>query len=362
MAVGPLKASEMEAISRGWRSNPKRARAALLKHLDRGGLLDPDDWALLFCTYLKWKGDGPVGLDAKIDARRDALVDQMLETVRGPKSKKFLALLGNLTSSKRTSFVVLSDLARLLMALERLREACEVFEIYRNGMGGMSVPVLAQYLHAAEALGEPDVTVRAVKAFDDEKRAGDQNLKPLEREYQKLRTKAGGRGVRPVKPKTPEALTLELVKALSGNRKGMKSKALKPGKLAKLRAPDGGALPPSLRVWLGFDAKTVPLFAKNGRWDSIELGDWLRRHLEDLGLDEELMDPRLVDLPKPLTLSTQVIELEGSANQEHLFAFTKRDKHGECPVYGFQVNELWVKYPTFADFLQATVPMQSSRR
>lgn len=319
---------EREVMRLWYLKNPIEVRRLLQGHLDAGGSLDPDDWAMLLDTYRR----------AGSDRRQDAVLAAAVDLVLGPRGARFVGGLGSVKTSRRASFAVLSSLAALLVKHKRLAEACDVFQAYRDAADEMDPAVLKSYLATAARVKDPERVERAIAAFEKERRGGE-DVRALAGQVKKLRRLIDQRPPRDPTPVDKVAGVIAALRAAGGKRKGFDGKTHqrpKPMTGAALRAPDGKPLPPSLKAWLSYDASWLPLFARPRTWKTAALRD--------------LIDSS-VDIPRGLAGAAPVIELPPSASQRHFYAFAARSKDGECAVYGQEKNELWTKYPTFADFL-----------
>jgi hypothetical protein len=139
-------------------------------------------------------------------------------------------------------------------------------------------------------------------------------------------------------------------------------KPLAPDRLAPLLGPGDGEppLPDELRTWLAFDASWLPLLDEDGEWLEISprgfAEDQVAEVAEEIagaGIDDwdpdDAVDQIVSSLGDDELADAPAIRLPGSASQEHLLVL----HHDKLFVLGYEKEELWVKYPTFAAFLAA---------
>jgi hypothetical protein len=106
-------------------------------------------------------------------------------------------------------------------------------------------------------------------------------------------------------------------------------------------------LPPALRTWLSFDADWLGLLTPAGRWRATTFGAYVRGQVEEaMGESDEEAAAGILS-GQPLGRSARVLQLPSSASQDHLLVLAREDG----PVWGWEKEELWEKYPSFADFL-----------
>jgi hypothetical protein len=344
--VAARKLSDSE-IARLRDKNPEGSgaiavRKTLLAHRAKGGALDPNDVAMLLATYLRWDKRGWPGAlrDKKHDPTHVAIVDELLAEIRGPGGKKFIGGLGSLTSKRRASLGILSQLAVNLVALGRLADAMEMFEVYRAAQRGMTVIHAVLYVRAAVRFGSRDALAKALKAFEKEAEEGFAFAKEMAKHRAALkRMKGTSKPAAPMSPIQTVIDALGRTNTATGydGTKYRSPKPLAPALRSKLALPGGEPVPPSLSTWLGFDASWFPLFDKSRKWNAVPLSK---------------LEPAANPLPRGVKPTTLVIELPESASQRHALVVSgKPDMHGELPVLGYEKEEYWIKYPSWAAFI-----------
>jgi hypothetical protein len=140
---------------------------------------------------------------------------------------------------------------------------------------------------------------------------------------------------------SPQTLVAQVISYLQDHpeKLGQEPAPLAPQILQNLTFPDGKALPPSLQLWLSFDAKGVPFFS----------GDqFVPTFLSESG------GPAFDTLQR-LLLPDRIYDLRPSGGDSMWFLYTgKPDEDGEYPVFVLDVDDQYLVElgaPNFAVWL-----------
>lgn len=320
-------------------------RKKLYQHHAASGPMDASHYEQLFKTYLETniRREAVGLLDKKLDPNLLALVDECLAIIRGPKGKKFLSGTGKTGWSR---LAVLAALGTLTFYLGRHADACELFAHAAKTVG-LTGHEAVLYMRAAVKTKDKNTLELALKVFEKVKAQVPKHKREYEKNKQLVKTLKSAPGTAtPKKASTPEGKIAEVIRIITeakgkarsfDGEKHQKPRPMAAAKLAKLTLPNGELLTEAMRAWLSFDATWLLLFDKKGAWDAVAL---------DSGR------PIARKLPAGLKKDTPVIELPGSASQDHLLAFGKKPKKGgDYPVLGHEKGEFFVKFTTFADFV-----------
>lgn len=317
-------------------------RQTLRAHLDAGGTLNAQGYAVLFSAYE----------DGAHDATLTQALDDVLATLDGAGGKRLLA--------HDDAGWMLGDMAARLLEAKRWDDTIRAMSGFYDVVEGLADEEHFVLLEAA-AHASADSAREALRIHQRVVKE-----KPWVMKQAKLKG-AAQRAMKHAKtakvpvqgpPSTAQLLEerIRAIEAAGGAAHGFDGARyadphpLSAAAIQKLSLPNKKKLPASLRRWLAFDASWLPLFSKRTTFDVITLRDYFRAYAGSIGLGAGVADD-LAAQQERLAPSTKIIMLPSSASQDHFLAIDITADSGEMPVFGQEKEETWEKYPSFGDYV-----------